>query len=167
MNSTNNESVYLVDANDDEISPVLRSEMRQHGLLHRVTYQIVFDSQGRLLVQERTLTKDWYPGYLDFAAGGVIQFGESYDLSASRELKEELGIETSLKKEFKIYFEDTTSSPITRSWGMVYSCTSDGPFKLQKEEVANAVFMSIEEALGIDPGRVTPDTRQVLLSYLL
>jgi isopentenyldiphosphate isomerase len=161
------EQIVVVDGEDEIVGSSLRKEMREQGLLHRVTYLLVFSSQGSILVQKRTSTKDWYPSHLDFAAGGVVQFGESYELSAQRELKEELGISEPLKFEFKIYFEDITTKPTTRSWGKVFSCVSDGPFELQPEEVDSVEFVSMEEALKIALDRVTPDTRQVLLSYLL
>ena len=72
-----------------------------------------------------------------------------------------------LSPQFDIYFEDNTTTPSTRSWGRVFACTSEGPFELQVEEVAAAEFISIDAALGIDRSRVTPDTRAVLLAYLL
>lgn len=161
------ETVYVVDAFDNVCKASTRGEMRQSGLLHRVTYLLVFNESGQLLVQTRTASKDWYPGFLDFAAGGVVQYGESYGESAQRELDEELGIAVALKSHFKIYFEDRSTDPVTRSWGRVYSCTSNGPFTLQAEEVDGVTFMDIDEALAIDPSKVTPDTRLALLSYLL
>ena len=161
------EKIYIVDGFDNVVRCSSRREMRIEGLLHRVTYLIVFNSVGEILVQERTSTKDWYPCCFDFAAGGVIQYGESYEQSAIRELKEELGIDTDITQQFKIYFEDRNTQPETRSWGMVYTCICDGPFKLQVEEVADVRFMTVDEALAMDPSEVTPDTRHVLMAYLL
>jgi 8-oxo-dGTP pyrophosphatase MutT (NUDIX family) len=160
------EIIYHVDARDKVIDSVSRGEMRADGLCHRVTYLLVFNNAGEILVQTRTDTKDWYPGSLDFAAGGVVLAGESYEVSGRRELEEELGITEPLEPQFDIYFEDNTTTPSTRSWGRVFTCTSEGPFELQVEEVAAAEFMSIDAVLGIDRSQVTPDTRQVLLAYI-
>jgi len=162
-----NEMIYQVDSGDNIIDSVSRGEMRTKGYCHRVTYLLVFNNAGEILVQTRTSMKDWYPGSLDFAAGGVVLAGESYEVSGCRELTEELGITETLTPQFDIYFEDNTTTPCTRSWGRVFTCTSEGPFELQAEEVAAAEFMSIESALGIDGSLVTPDTRQVLLAYIL
>jgi len=38
------------------------------------------------------MIKDYCPGYLDPMAGGVVQFGESYEENAEREAEEEMGI---------------------------------------------------------------------------
>ena len=54
----------------------------------------IIDTEGRLLVQKRTMKKDHYPGYYDLASGGVV--GESDggcdDTNAIREVEEELGL---------------------------------------------------------------------------
>ena len=161
------ESVCIVDAKDRMIKTVGRDEMRKYGLLHRVTFVLVFNAHGEILVQTRTMHKDWYPGRIDLAAGGVMTAGESYDESAGRELQEELGIQPTLDFEFKIYFEDNNSIPSAKSWGSVYSCLSEGPFVLQQEEVDQVCFMSISDALKIPADRTTPDTRLVLIAYVV
>ena len=161
------EQIAIVDGRDVVIRSASRREMRDLGLLHRVTYILVFSSSGQLLVQTRTKTKDWYPGIYDFAAGGVLQYEESYDLSARRELAEELGVEAELQYQFKMYFEDRSGHPVTKSWGEVYSCVCDGPFSLQPEEVDAAEFMDVDTALAISPDQVTPDSRLVLHNFLL
>ena len=150
------EIVVIVDEDDVVIGTAPRSRMRRERLVHRTTYVFVFDSSGRLFVQKRTPTKDVYPGYHDLAAGGVLVEGESYDESARREAHEELGlVDVPFKAQFKLYYEDAVS----RSWGWVYSCTYDGPFELQPEEVASGEFLSIEQVLGGEAEPVTPDSR--------
>jgi 8-oxo-dGTP pyrophosphatase MutT (NUDIX family) len=86
------EIVAIVDADNDVVGTSTRREMRAKRLPHRSTYILVFNSQGQLYVQKRTLTKDLFPGYYDPAAGGVVLAGESYEESARRELEEEMGI---------------------------------------------------------------------------
>ena len=39
------------------------------------------------------MSKNWCPGYWDVAFGGCVDYGESYDECASRELKEESGLD--------------------------------------------------------------------------
>ncbi|MCY3768359.1 MAG: NUDIX domain-containing protein [Gammaproteobacteria bacterium] len=167
MNNPENEIVVIVDGADTVVDAMPRAMMRANGVLHRTTYLLVFSSKGELLVQTRTATKDIFPGLLDFAAGGVVLAGETYPQSAERELHEELGIAVPLQYAFELYFEDIHSLPRNRNWGRVYTCVCDGPFTLQKEEVASAQFMGTGAALNMDPSRVTPDTRQVLLHYLM
>lgn len=161
------EIVTVIDLADTVIDCRPRPEIKQTGLTYRVTYIIVFNEKGEVLVQTRTDTKDWCPGYFDLAAGGIIQFDESYEVSAQRELEEELGICPPLTTHFDLFYDDIVAPVKNRNWGRVFSCIHEGPFKLQPEEVASAEFMSVYEALSLNPEMVTPDTRQVLIAHQL
>ena len=153
------EIVTLVDVNDQIIGKASRAEVRRDGLRHRVTYILVFNAQGQLLLQKRTTTKDLYPGYYDAAAGGVLLNGESYEQSAARELYEELGIQAvNMAAHFDHYFDDG----LNRYWGRVFSCQSEGPFALQASEVQSAEFVDVEKILSDEFSPLTADTLQVL-----
>lgn len=150
------ETVVIVNERDEVIGNASRSRMRRERLIHRTTYIFVFSSRGELLVQERTLGKDMYPGWYDLAAGGVLVPGETYEESAYREAEEELGLRgVALTDHFKMYYEDETS----RSFGRAYSCVYDGPFELQPEEVASAHFVNPDSILSGEVGPLTPDSR--------
>ena len=86
------EIVEIVDRDNNSIGAVSRRIMRQQGLIHRASYILVFNRSGELFLQKRTMSKDIYPGFWDLAAGGVVLAGESYEESAKRELREELGV---------------------------------------------------------------------------
>lgn len=158
-----NERVIIVDDDNTVVGAAPRHEMRAKRLPHRATFILVFDSNGRILVQKRTDTKDVYPGYYDLAAGGVVTEGESYDESAIREAAEELGIHgVPLESQFDFYYED----PGNRCFGHVYSCVCDGPFTCQPEEVVRVEFAELSDVLDgrIEP--LTPDTLEALRRYL-
>ncbi len=136
-----NEIVAIVDEHNHVIGSAPQREMRARRLPHRSTYIFVFNSQGELFVQKRTMTKDIYPGYYDPCTGGVVLHGESYELSAIRELEEEVGIrDVSLTWHFNVYFENDH----VRVWGGVFSCVYDGAMVLQAEEVESGEFLPIE-----------------------
>jgi len=154
------EIVDIVDRDNTPIGAVTRRIMRQQRLIHRASYILVFNRQGELFIQKRTLTKDVYPGYWDLAAGGVVLAGESYLMSAVRELREELGVSgVKLKLLFDQYFEDENN----RVWGRIFSCVCDGPFTLQPEEIDQGRFIplaAIEALNASEP--VTPDGMAIL-----
>jgi len=139
------ELVTIVDEHNAVVGAMPRREMRSRRLPHRSTYILVFNSRGELFVQKRTMTKDVYPGYYDVAAGGVVLAGESYEEGAARELEEELGISgVPLERHFDFYLAD----PEVRVWGRVYSCVSEGPFRLQETEIESGNFMTTDETLN-------------------
>ena len=162
-----NELITIVTPDDVVSGAKTRGEMRREGGIYRVTFILVFNHAGDLLVQTRTPSKDWCPGYYDLAAGGIVQFDEDYLYSAERELEEELGVMAQLEFNFKNYYEDLSVNPPNQNWGAVYSIVHNGPFALQCEEVAAAEFMSLEAVLRLPLNTVTPDTRQVFMSWLM
>lgn len=149
------EIVMIVDAQNQPIGAVTRRIMRQQRLIHRATYILVFNTQGELFIQKRSRHKDIYPGYWDLAAGGVVLEGESYEQSARRELREELGLSgVKLRPLFDQYYEDADN----RVWGRIYACTSDGPFTLQEEEIDGGRFIALSEIAPLNQSEpVTPD----------
>ena len=158
------EIVTIVDQDNREICQVSRKAMRQGGLIHRASYILVFNRTGDLFVQLRTMSKDIYPGYYDVATGGVVLAGESYEVSAKRELAEELGVRSiPLTSHFDFYHEDDAN----RVWGRLFTCTTDGPFLLQASEVEAGFFLPPSEAVAMsERERFTPDGIMVLKRFL-
>jgi 8-oxo-dGTP pyrophosphatase MutT (NUDIX family) len=158
------EIVVIVDEHNQVVGAVPRREMRAKRLAHRSTYILVFNPQGGLYVQKRTLTKDVFPGYFDVAAGGVVLAGETYEQGAERELEEEMGIRgVALKRLFDFRFEDEH----TRLWGCSFSCVYDGPVVLQEEEVESGDFVPVSDVLRrAETEPFTPDGMYVLRRYL-
>lgn len=157
---SSSEIVQIVDEENNETGTVTRGEMREKNLIHRATYILVFNKKDELFIQKRTLTKDVFPGFWDIAAGGVVLAGESYELSAERELKEELGVEAS-NLEFRFdYFYNTNENKV---WGRIYTCTHEGPFSLQKEEIDEGMFLSLDKIFQLHKtSPVTPDGVEIL-----
>nr|WP_320010040.1 NUDIX domain-containing protein [uncultured Desulfobulbus sp.] len=154
------EIVAIVDRDNTVIGAVTRRIMRQQKLIHRASYILVFNTEGELFIQKRSLSKDIFPGYWDLAAGGVVLADESYEESAKRELKEELGISgVKLRPLFDQFYEDADNAV----WGRIFACTSNGPFVLQEEEIDYGRFIGlgeIEELNAVEP--VTPDGMMLL-----
>jgi isopentenyldiphosphate isomerase len=160
MKTATEEQVQIVDRQNRPTGVAARSVMRRQALTHRASYILVFNRDGDLFLQRRTISKDIYPGYWDVAAGGVVLAGESFEVSAERELAEELGIsDVLLTFLFDHYYEDATN----RVWGRIFSCRHEGPFSLQAEEVAYGRFLPVDEALRLSLSEpFTPDGVEIL-----
>jgi 8-oxo-dGTP pyrophosphatase MutT (NUDIX family) len=158
------EIVAIVDAHNNVVGAAPRHEMRAKRLPHRSTYILVFNSQGKLYVQKRTLSKDVFPGFYDVAAGGVVLAGETYEQGAERELEEEMGIRSvPLARLFDFYFEDER----TCVWGCAFSCIYDGEVVLQEEEVESGAFVALSDILHrAETESFTPDGLYVLRRFL-
>ena len=120
---------------------VTRAQMRAELLRHRCTYIGVVDSQGRLLIHQRSAAKEVYPSHWDVCAGGVCTAGEGWDESAQRELAEELGIDVPLEHLGSGTWEGGGAALV----GHVYLARSDGPFSFDDGEVVQARFVDDAE----------------------
>ncbi|MBV7563538.1 NUDIX hydrolase [Pseudomonas sp. sia0905] len=158
------ELIAWVDEQDCVLGALPRAELRSRGLIGRGTFILLSNSVGELCVHRRTLSKAVYPGYWDIAAGGMVAAGESYALSAERELAEELGIGGAVLRDHGRFFFD---QPENRIWCGVFSTVSDAPLVLQPEEVLEARFMSLEAAQrDTELKPYCPDSLVALQHYL-
>ncbi|WP_248800306.1 NUDIX hydrolase [Pseudomonas sp. MWU13-2105] len=158
------EQIAWVDADDQLLGALARAELRERGLIGRGTYILLFNSAGELCVHRRTLSKAIYPGYWDVAAGGMVQADESYAESAARELEEELGVSGVPLTEHEHFFFD---QPGNRLWCAVFSAVWDGPLRLQPEEVLEARFVPVAQALAETLAKpYCPDSLAALKRYL-
>lgn len=139
------ELIAWVDEFDRPLGALPRSTLRERGLVGRGTFILLFNSAGELCVHRRTLSKAIYPGFWDVAAGGMVQADETYAESAARELEEELGVGGVRLTAHEHFFFD---QPGNRLWCAVFSAVWNGPLRLQPEEVMEARFLPVEEALA-------------------
>jgi len=86
------EEIDIVDAHDNVVDKSDRTTAHNKGLLHRLVHIMVFDADGKLFVQQRSTSKDRYPGFWEGSVSGHVKSGESFKEAAERELHEELGI---------------------------------------------------------------------------
>ena len=123
----------VVNENDEVIGQRPRREVHRLHLLHRAVHILVVNSAGQVFLQKRSLKKDSAPGAWDSSASGHLEVGESYDDAALRELHEEIGLRPSqpLEKLFRILACRETGFEFV--W--VYRCRSEGPLKLNPEEI--------------------------------
>lgn len=153
-NDNIDEWVDIVNENNEVIAHATRHDMRKKVLRHRATYIIVHDGMGKILVQKRTNNKDFYPGWMDVTAGGVVKRGENILVSARREAEEELGIaDVPFAEHGTFYFESDDCCV----WGTLLSCVCHGPFALQEEEIASVEWLN-EEEIFQRKNEFTPDS---------
>jgi len=138
----NTELLSVVDENDSIIDTCARHVIHATGLRHRAVHILVFNDLGQLFLQKRSMKKDLNGGLWDTSAAGHVDAGEDYDISAIREIEEELGIgEAALEPLFKL--------PATAAIGMefiqVYRCRHNGPFNLAADEIDEGDWFSVAE----------------------
>lgn len=123
----------VVNERDEVIGQAPRREVHARGLLHRAVHVLVYNARGEVFLQKRSMKKDRQPGVWDSSSSGHVDAGETYDISAVRELGEEIGLylAASPRRLFKIEACEATDAEFV--W--VYRCESEGPFVLHPDEI--------------------------------
>ena len=99
---TKTERFPVVDKKDRILGHASRSEVHGNNLLHRAVHILIFNEAGEVYLQQRSRWKDRHPLKWDSSAAGHVGAAESYDETARRELKEELGVSVPLQKISKL-----------------------------------------------------------------
>jgi isopentenyl-diphosphate delta-isomerase type 1 len=155
----------VVDIDDRVVGQASRKEIHQKNLIHRSVHIFVFNQEGSLFLQKRSLNKDENPGYWDTSSAGHVDSGENYLTAANRELKEELGISEPLVPFMRIkaceesYWEHVTA----------YTCTTRQAIVINPEEISEGRFWSLNEISETLPKKNNPFTstfKIIFINYL-
>jgi isopentenyl-diphosphate delta-isomerase type 1 len=132
----------VVNERDEVIGARPRSEVHRLKLNHRAVHVLVFNSRGELFLQQRSLTKDCFPGVWDSSSSGHLDQGEEYDACAVRELAEELGCRVTTAPQRLFQLPASPETGYEFCW--VYRVEHDGPFQLQESEVRGGGWFTAE-----------------------
>lgn len=136
---------------------VERTIAHRQGIRHRTSHVwILRQNEGRveILLQKRSADKDSYPNCYDISSAGHIPAGSSYEVSAIRELQEELGVTVSVDQLHVIgtsysdsyhIFHDQPFHNVQVS--RVYALWYDGDFILQQEELSEVRWIDLDECI--------------------
>ena len=125
----------IVDGEDRVIGRAPRSEVHARNLHHRATHILVHDAAGRVFLQQRSLTKDRFPGCWDSSCSGHVDAGEDYPDAARRELGEEIGLHDEslpLRPVLKLNASPETGYEFIQIYVLG---PWSGPFELNPEEI--------------------------------
>ena len=154
----------IIDESGNMIGEATRAEC--HGnksLAHRVVHVLVFNSRGELYLQKRSLAKDIQRGKWDTSVGGHLNKGETFSQAVRREMKEELGISSSVEHIFDYWLR----SPVETEYVRAYICTYDKTISPNPCEMDDGRFWSIREIQEkVGTGIFTPNFEQEYQRYL-
>ena len=140
----NNERFPVVDENDRILRDASRSEVHGNNLLHRAVHILIFNPTDEVYLQQRSRWKDRHPLKWDSSAAGHVTVAESYDETAQRELKEELGLSVSLKKIGKLSASERTDNEFV--W--LYRGEAAGNLSPSRTEIETGAFFPAQVVDG-------------------
>jgi isopentenyldiphosphate isomerase len=133
----------VVNERDQVIDRQPRSVVHRLGLLHRAVHVLVFNSSGQIFLQKRSMKKDRQPGLWDSSASGHVDSGEDYDITAIREVREEIGL--TLAHPPTRLFKIDACADTDQEFVWVYRCENEGPFQLNPDEIERGGWFSNSE----------------------
>ncbi|MEW5743858.1 MAG: NUDIX domain-containing protein [Nitrospirota bacterium] len=155
----------IVDEEGRTLGTVPRTEV--HGnpaLLHKVVHVLVFNDNGELLLQKRSMKKEVAAGKWDTSVGGHVAPLEDLLLAAQREMEEELGV---LSEDIRFLYSYIHANPYESELVFTHTCTHNGPFSFNRDEIDEVRFWSIgeiERSLG--NGMLSDNFESELRRYL-
>ena len=109
------EKVILVDENDNQVGLMPKLEAHQKGLLHRAFSVFIFNSNYKLLLQKRAISKYHSGGLWTNTCCSHPRDGENTMDAANRRLFEEMGIKTNLRKVYDFIYKAELDNELTEN----------------------------------------------------
>jgi isopentenyldiphosphate isomerase len=159
------EHLEIVNEQGEVLGVALRSAI--HGnptLLHRVVHVLVFNKDGNLLLQKRSMNKDVAPGRWDTSVGGHVGIGEDLSLSSKREMHEELGISGHEPEYLYSYIHRNhyETEHVT-----TFRCRYEGEIFFNREEIDEVRFWSFKEIQQVLGQKILSDNfENEFMTYL-
>ncbi len=126
-----------------------------------VASSALVEKNGKILLVKRRFQP--HPGWWALP-GGIVEYGETVEETAIREIKEETGVDIEIKKLLGVYdliIRDKISGKIEKQYAIVCficECKDEGRIK-PNYEVLDAKWFSPEEAKKL---QLVPTTRKAL-----
>jgi isopentenyl-diphosphate delta-isomerase len=140
------EQVILVDKDDCEIGLMEKMEAHKQSVLHRAFSVFLFNPQGKMLLQQRALTKYHSAGLWTNTCCSHPRPGETLDDAVTRRLMEEMGITAKVSKAFDFIYQAELPDHLNEhEFDHVFIGNFDDEVRPNHLEVANFVYQSIEE----------------------
>lgn len=161
----------LVDADDQVIGRMLRSEVGAKGLHNfRVVNAFVVNSQGELWIPRRTAHKRIFPNALDMSMGGHVESGETYDQAFARETLEELNIDVT-KADVQMIGKLSPLTHPLNAFMQLYMIRTDIAPDYNRDDFSEAFWLTPEKLLAwIERGEPCkgdlPELTRVVQRYL-
>ena len=143
------ECLDVVDIFDHVLGVAPRPFIHRNKLFHRAVHVFVFNKDGELFLQKRSLNKDSAPGKWVSSCSGHVDSGEYYFDAAKRELAEEIGLYS--HEGLRLLSIEQPRPETGYEHVHLFSCQSEGPFRLNVLEIKEGMWISREKlALWIE-----------------
>lgn len=156
--------VQIVDKDDNFIELKDRFEVNYDSDIYRVSALWLTNSEGKVLLAKRAMTKKYDPGMWGPAAVGTLEENETYENNIYKEAEEEIGLTGVNFEEMKKILVDDGHHYFIK-WYKVVLDKDPSEFTLQQEEVDEVAWFDIDivkKELTEMPDKYVPALPQIV-----
>ncbi len=155
------EIFYWVNQDDQVLGVVPRAEAHSGShKIHRSIAVIITNQAGQMLLQQRSQSKDTYPGFWTLGVTGHVDYKETYFQTARREAQEELGLKLT-----KIEYLDKVTITLPHETEIVtiyHSPLELEPTNFDQTEVKQVKWVKLSQLETKVVQQLTPDAVKIL-----
>ena len=161
LDSVNDQNrTILVDKKDRPIGTEEKLRAHREGKLHRAFSILIFNNQGKMLIQRRAKDKYHSGGLWANTCCSHPHPNETFELATHRRLQEEMGIDTSLSRIFSFIYKHNFDNGLTENeFDHVFVGVSNSepkPSPLEAEQIKWVDFDWLLEDIRVNPDQYTP-----------
>lgn len=155
------EWLVLVDDHDNELGLDTRENCHKGtGRRHRAFVVFLFDKDGRMLLQRRSLKKKLWPSFWDLSVTSHVYKGETYEAAGIRRSMQELNLKVkSLERKLDYTYFAKFGDYCENEFCVLLTGDIDGAPAPNPDEIMETRFMTMDELakdMAKNPGSYTP-----------
>ncbi|WP_369788468.1 isopentenyl-diphosphate Delta-isomerase [Rouxiella sp. WC2420] len=168
-NNVLEERLILVDEHDNNVGVGTKLQVHRQGALHRAFSVFIFDSQGRLMLQQRASGKYHSGGLWTNSCCGHPRPGESNHAASTRRLFEEMGFTCELNEVDQILYRvDVSNGLVENEYNHTFIGSFDQMPNLNPEEAEGWKWMPVVDvftAIKQNPAHFTAWFKVILAHF--
>ena len=139
------QKVVLVDRKDNTLGVMGKLVAHELGALHRAFSIFIFNSEGKLMIHQRALSKYHSPGLWTNTCCSHPKIDEDVMENAHQRLLEEMGFDCELEKAFTFVYKSDVGQGLTEhEFDHVFVGQYNDKPNINKSEVEDWQFMSMD-----------------------
>ena len=155
------EWLVLVDDNDRELGLDTRENChRGMGRRHRAFVVFLFEKDGRMLLQRRSMKKKLWPAFWDVSVTSHVYKGETYEEAGIRRSKQELNVDVKkLDRRLDYTYWAKFGDYSENEFCVLLTGELKGKTRPNPDEIMETKLVAMEElaeAMSRNPGMYTP-----------
>jgi isopentenyl-diphosphate Delta-isomerase len=155
------EWLVLVDDNDRELGIDTRENCHKGmGRRHRAFVVFLYDKDGRMLLQRRSMKKKLWPAYWDVSVTSHVYKGETYEGAGIRRSRQELGVDVrKLDRKLDYTYFAKFGDYCENEFCVLLTGKLEGPANPNPDEIMETAYMTTEDLakdMSRNPDKYTP-----------